>query len=149
MSEVFPYSARLKGCLTFESVPMNVADILEQRKNPSVCTSEVWAARRAEEEKRKAERAADNIANLLADANRKVDELVEQLRDIRLQENLIKTQLNAVGVPLLYAEDGLNRTEIKVEQLGPLVEFHGHNMADYGLPEDTLTEVPEDFQPEK
>ena len=124
---------------------MNIEEILMNRRTVAGCTSEVWAARRAEEEKKKAELVADRIAALMSNAEERVDHLVEKLREVREQERQNKAELDKIGRPFLFAQNGLNGETIRVQQIAPLVLAMDESLEDFALEDTTEVEVPEDF----
>lgn len=123
----------------------SVEEILIGRRTVDGCTSEVWKKRREEERRKKAEEAANNISSLMEETSKKVDGLVEKIREVRRLEAQIKQELNEIGRPYLYAKSGLDAENIDIARIGPLVIASDLKLEDFGLPEDTITEVPEDF----
>lgn len=129
---------------------LSVEEILMSRRSSSGFTEEIYRRRQEEERKKKAEAVADLISKMMDDAKTTVGTLIEDLQAARRAEVAAKQALNAVGIPFLYAESGLEPKEagatMDVKKIAPLVIAMGLSLEDFDLPEDVNTEVPEDFQ---
>lgn len=123
----------------------SIEEILMNRRTVQGCTEEIWAAKKAAEEKRKAEVVANKIEVLMSATEAEVNKIVDELRAVRAKEREIKQRLEDIGRPYEYAREGLYGSTINLAKIAPLVVHSGHSLEDFGLSPDTSLEIPEEF----